>query len=120
MEAEEGCAILAESLKSQGVQYVFGIVGIPVVEVGLALQAAGVHYVGMRNEQSVRFSSLAISGVTVTVTLLGQLCCISHRILDWKVCCGIEGGPQTAPRVSQPSMHGTQSLLLENTKCIIF
>lgn len=49
----EGCSVLAESLRSQGVQYVFGIVGIPVMELGLALQAAGVHYMGMRNEQAV-------------------------------------------------------------------
>lgn len=49
----EGCNVLAESLLSQGVQYVFGIVGIPVIELGLSLQAAGVHYIGMRNEQSV-------------------------------------------------------------------
>ena len=45
--------MLAESLQQQGVQYVFGIVGIPVVEIGLALQAAGVQYIGMRNEQAV-------------------------------------------------------------------
>jgi thiamine pyrophosphate-dependent acetolactate synthase large subunit-like protein len=49
----EGCDVLAEALKNQGVQHVFGIVGIPVVEVGNALQVAGVHYVGMRNEQAV-------------------------------------------------------------------
>ncbi len=50
----EGCSILAEALQAQGVEYVFGIVGIPVMEVGLALQAVGVHYIGMRNEQAVR------------------------------------------------------------------
>ena len=49
----EGCSILAQSLLEQGVQYVFGIVGIPVIEVGHALQAAGVQYIGMRNEQAV-------------------------------------------------------------------
>lgn len=52
-EELEGCGVLAESLQSQGVKYVFGIVGIPVIEVGIALQAAGVHYIGMRNEQAV-------------------------------------------------------------------
>ena len=59
-EVLEGCNVLAESLQKQGVQYVFGIVGIPIVEVGLALQSAGVLYIGMRNEQSVgitRFTS---------------------------------------------------------------
>ncbi len=31
----------------------FGIVGIPVIELGMALQEAGVHYIGTRNEQAV-------------------------------------------------------------------
>ena len=54
----EGCSVLAEALRAQGVEYVFGIVGIPVMEVGVALQAAGVHYIGMRNEQAVRLAWL--------------------------------------------------------------
>lgn len=32
----------------------FGIVGVPVIEVAMAAQAAGIKYVGMRNEQAVR------------------------------------------------------------------
>ena len=52
-----GASIVAKSLRDQGVQYVFGIVGIPVVEVGFALQNAGVHYIGTRNEQAVSFMS---------------------------------------------------------------
>ena len=34
-------------------EYLFGIVGIPIVEVAYSAQAAGVKYVGMRNEQAV-------------------------------------------------------------------
>lgn len=37
----------------QGVEYMFGIVGIPVIEVAYAAQAHGVKYIGMRNEQAV-------------------------------------------------------------------
>lgn len=37
----------------QGVEYVFGIVGFPVIEVGVAVQQAGIKYIGMRNEQAV-------------------------------------------------------------------
>lgn len=54
-----GCNIIAKSLRDQGVQYVFGIVGIPVVELGIALQDAGVHYIGTRNEQAVSQTCLA-------------------------------------------------------------
>ena len=49
----QGCHIIAKSLYDQGVQYVFGIVGIPVMELGIALQGAGVHFIGTRNEQAV-------------------------------------------------------------------
>uniref|UniRef100_A0A7N8YLQ3 2-hydroxyacyl-CoA lyase n=1 Tax=Mastacembelus armatus TaxID=205130 RepID=A0A7N8YLQ3_9TELE len=37
----------------QRVDYMFGIVGVPVIEVAMAAQAAGIRYVGMRNEQAV-------------------------------------------------------------------
>ena len=30
----------------QGVQYMFGVVGVPVVEVALAAQQEGLHYIG--------------------------------------------------------------------------
>ena len=51
--ASSGAVILVESLRSQGVEYLFGIVGIPIVEVAYSAQAAGVKYIGMRNEQAV-------------------------------------------------------------------
>lgn len=37
----------------QGVEYMFGIVGIPVIEVAYAAQAHEIKYIGMRNEQAV-------------------------------------------------------------------
>ena len=44
---------MAEALKQQGVQWVFGVVGIPVTGLAPALQDAGIGYIGMRNEQAV-------------------------------------------------------------------
>ena len=49
----EGSAVLARSLFDQGVRYVFGIVGIPVLELGMAFQEVGIQYIGTRNEQAV-------------------------------------------------------------------
>ncbi len=49
----EGSAVIAQSLKTQGVEFVFGIVGIPIVELALAFQDAGIQFIGMRNEQAV-------------------------------------------------------------------
>lgn len=40
----------------QGVEYVFGIVGIPVIEVAMACQKEGIKFIAMRNEQAVSFS----------------------------------------------------------------
>ena len=44
----------------QGVEYMFGIVGVPVIEVGMAAQAEGIKFVSMRNEQAVRHFCLSI------------------------------------------------------------
>ena len=54
--ASSGAVILLESLRSQGVEYLFGIVGIPIVEVAYSAQAAGVKYIGMRSQQAVSMS----------------------------------------------------------------
>lgn len=55
-ETLTGCVLLAESLKRQGVEWVFGVVGIPVTNIAPALQDVGIGYIGMRNEQAVSSS----------------------------------------------------------------
>ncbi|XP_050443134.1 2-hydroxyacyl-CoA lyase 1 [Adelges cooleyi] len=62
----DGNNILAQSLKSQGVEFVFGIVGIPVIELSVAMQQAGLKYVGMRNEQAAIYAAQAIGYLTRT------------------------------------------------------
>ncbi|KAK6291219.1 hypothetical protein J4Q44_G00383730, partial [Coregonus suidteri] len=52
MEDVTGAQLIAEALKAQNVEYMFGIVGVPVIEVAMAAQASGIKYVGMRNEQA--------------------------------------------------------------------
>ncbi|KAI4456600.1 2-hydroxyacyl-coa lyase [Holotrichia oblita] len=60
----DGNTLLARSLKEQGVEYVFGIVGFPVIEFGMACQMEGLHYVGMRNEQAACYAAQAIGYLT--------------------------------------------------------
>ncbi|PNF25062.1 2-hydroxyacyl-CoA lyase 1 [Cryptotermes secundus] len=60
----DGNKILAEALVAQGVKYVFGIVGIPVIELSMAIQQAGLHFVGMRNEQAACYAAQAIGYLT--------------------------------------------------------
>lgn len=60
----DGAAVLARSLVDQGVEYMFGIVGIPVIEVAVAAQQLGIKYVGMRNEQAASYASSAVGYLT--------------------------------------------------------
>ena len=60
----EGFQIVAEALAHHGVEYMFGVVGIPVVEVAIAAQNAGIHYIGMRNEQAAAYAAQAIGYLT--------------------------------------------------------
>lgn len=63
-EEVEGFSMLAKALADQGVQYIFGIVGIPVMEVATAAQQAGIKYIGMRNEQAACYAAQAIGYLT--------------------------------------------------------
>ena len=49
----DGASVLARALKEHGVEIVFWVVGIPIVEVASALQDAGIQFIGTRNEQVV-------------------------------------------------------------------
>lgn len=57
MEEIEGFRVLVRSLSSLGVKYMFGVVGIPVVEVAVAAQQEGLQYIGMRNEQAACYAA---------------------------------------------------------------
>uniref|UniRef100_A0A8D1TMS7 2-hydroxyacyl-CoA lyase n=1 Tax=Sus scrofa TaxID=9823 RepID=A0A8D1TMS7_PIG len=59
-----GAEVIAQSLKTQDVNYIFGIVGIPVTEIALATQKLGIRYVGMRNEQAACYAASAVGYLT--------------------------------------------------------
>ncbi|PIO33922.1 hypothetical protein AB205_0166640, partial [Aquarana catesbeiana] len=46
------------------VKYMFGIVGVPVIEIAIAAQVAGIKYVGMRNEQAACYAASAVGYLT--------------------------------------------------------
>lgn len=64
MDEVTGAQLIAESLRTQKVEYMFGIVGVPVIEVAMAAQAAGIKYVGMRNEQAACYAASAVGYIT--------------------------------------------------------
>ena len=57
MATVNGATLMARSLKQQGVDYMFGIVGFPVEPIASAAQREGITYIGMRNEQAASKSS---------------------------------------------------------------
>lgn len=76
----EGATILAQALKAQGVQYAFGIVGIPVIEVAQAFQREGIAFTAMRNEQSASYAASAVGYMVkglVCLSLPLDLCVMS-------------------------------------------
>ncbi|CAF4463354.1 unnamed protein product, partial [Adineta steineri] len=47
-----------------GVEYIFGVVGIPIIEIAFAAQQAQIKYIGMRNEQAASYAASAIGYLT--------------------------------------------------------
>src|ERR1700678_2037341 len=60
----KGADLLAKSLKEQGVQFMFGVVGFPVGPLAEAAQKIGLPYIGMRNEQTASYAAGAIGYLT--------------------------------------------------------
>ncbi|GBN38629.1 2-hydroxyacyl-CoA lyase 1 [Araneus ventricosus] len=65
-------SVVAKALKTQGIKYAFGVVGIPIAEVASALQEVGIKYIGMRNEQSASYAA----GVAGYLTRTPGLCLV--------------------------------------------
>ncbi len=64
MAKVNGATLMARSLKQQGVEYMFGIVGFPVQPIAAAAQEEGIRYIGMRNEQSASYAAQAVGYLT--------------------------------------------------------
>ncbi|MCZ6556737.1 MAG: thiamine pyrophosphate-binding protein [SAR324 cluster bacterium] len=70
----KGAVLIAQCLKRQGVEEVFGLVGYPVVEVGHRIQEAGIRFIGTRHEQAACFAAQGAGylrrrpGVALTVS----------------------------------------------------
>jgi len=59
-----GAQLMARSLKQQGVEFMYGIVGFPVQPIAAAAQEIGIKYIGMRNEQSASYAAQAADYLT--------------------------------------------------------
>src|SRR5260370_26768792 len=64
MSEVDGATLIARSLKQQGIDHLFGIVGFPVTAIAAAAQKEGVAYLGVRNEQSAAYAAAAYGYLT--------------------------------------------------------
>lgn len=64
MSEVDGATLIARSLKQQGIDHMFGIVGFPVGPIATAAQKEGINYIGMRNEQSAAYAAQAYGYMT--------------------------------------------------------
>ncbi len=64
MSEVDGATLIARSLKQQGIDHLFGVVGFPVTPIAAAAQAEGVAYIGMRNEQTASYAAQAYGYLT--------------------------------------------------------
>src|SRR5947207_14681394 len=64
MSEVDGATLVARSLKQQGIDHLFGVVGFPVTPIAAAAQQEGVAYIGMRNEQAASYAAGAVGFLT--------------------------------------------------------
>jgi 2-hydroxyacyl-CoA lyase 1 len=64
MSEVDGATLIARSLKQQGIDHLFGVVGFPVGPIAAAAQKEGVAYIGMRNEQAASYAAQAYGYLT--------------------------------------------------------
>ncbi|POS84333.1 hypothetical protein EPUL_002411 [Erysiphe pulchra] len=55
----EGASLIAQTLKDLGVKVIFGIVGIPVVQIAEEAIALGIRFIAFRNEQAASYAATA-------------------------------------------------------------
>ncbi len=92
MAAIDGATITARALKEQGVQFVYGVVGIPVTTIAAACQKEGITYIGTRHEQAAAYAAQATGyltgrlAVALTVSGPGMLNAVAAFANAWSNC----------------------------------
>jgi 2-hydroxyacyl-CoA lyase 1 len=87
-----GATIIARSLKQQGVEHMFGVVGFPVVPIAIAAQREGIRYYGFRNEQAASYAAGAVGyltgrpGACLAVSGPGMVHAIAGLANAWSNC----------------------------------
>lgn len=88
----DGATVVARCLKQQGIDELFGVVGIPITGIAAAAPREGIRYIGMRHEQAAGYAAQAISylkgrlGACIVVSGPGMTNAISALGNAWANC----------------------------------
>lgn len=91
-EIISGEALIVRSLKQQGVNYMFGVVGFPVFGIAIEAQRQGIHYIGFRNEQAASYAAgiagylTGRPGCCLTVSGPGMIHAVAGLSNAWANC----------------------------------
>ena len=64
MTTVDGATIIARSLREQGVEHMFGVLGVPVYPIAHAAEREGIHFYAFRNEQAASYAAGAVGYLT--------------------------------------------------------
>lgn len=64
MSPASGAHVAARTLQALGVTVIFGIVGIPIVEIAEEAINLGIRFIGFRNEQAASYAATAYGYLT--------------------------------------------------------
>lgn len=60
----DGAFVVASTLQALNVKVLFGIVGIPIIEVAEQCMKQGIRFIGFRNEQAASYAATAYGYLT--------------------------------------------------------
>ena len=78
-EVTDGFNLVVDALRLNGVDTIYGLVGIPITDLARTAQAKGIRYIGFRNEQAAGHAAAAAgfltqrAGICLTVSAPGFL-----------------------------------------------
>jgi oxalyl-CoA decarboxylase len=78
-EVTDGFNLIVDALQLNGVETIYGVVGIPITDLARIAQARGIRYIGFRHEQSAGHAAGAAGfltqrpGICLTVSAPGFL-----------------------------------------------
>ena len=97
MAPPTGAVLIAKALQDLGVKVIFGLVGIPVVQIAEEAIALGIRFIAFRNEQAASYAAtaygyltgkpgvcLVVGGPGVSIDLATIFCSI--RKFQYKLC----------------------------------